>query len=80
MGEVIEDQLTKSHDALLKVANRLLSESVPAEVIAGVLVALGMGLYRTIFDDDEFEAMMEEIYKRRKEVYVTENEKKVTLQ
>ena len=80
MGEVIEDQLTKSHDALLKVANRLLSEAVPAEVIAGVLVALGMGLYRTIFDDDEFEAMMEEIYKRRKEVYVTENEKKVTLQ
>jgi hypothetical protein len=73
MGEVIEDQLTKSHDALLKVANRLLSEAVPAEVIAGVLVALGMGLYRTIFDDDEFEAMMEEIYKRRKEVYVTEN-------
>jgi hypothetical protein len=67
----------KVYDDLFEHAMHLLNDhSLPVELIAGTMMAIGQRLYKTSLNEDEYESMMEYIKKTKVEPYTAE---KVTL-
>ena len=62
--------MDKLDELYYKIADRvtpLFEEATPME-IAAILVAQGLGLYKTFLDDDDYDRMVEAIYNLRYEI------------
>ena len=68
-----EDDVGKVYDMFFEGAMHLLNQhGIPVELIAGTMMAIAQRLYKTHLDEDEYEAMMDQIREARIEPYGTE--------
>ena len=67
------DDDEKCHEDLFKHAMHLLNDhSLPVELVAGTMMAIGQRLYKTSLSEEEYERMIDFIKKTQVEPYGVE--------